>query len=201
MQTLFAAFEHLSCWLFLLSGVFAASLKTAALFIFFSETFLQQESQRLFTQRTIFIPRKRIRGMYPPSGLKAWSFGSSSSCSDSRNIYTPTAWSVSTVWSYIHNKLIKLSLLLLIFISLFETEKNIFYTFFPPVSNNFPILHFFGFKLLSKCFFFISEFQHQHFFNFKCFSTSNFSQLQIMEDRKLSYMLFYFQILIFSFIN
>lgn len=27
-----------------------------------------------------FVPRKRIRGMYPPSGLKASSFGSSSSC-------------------------------------------------------------------------------------------------------------------------
>ena len=30
------------------------------------------------------VPRKRIRGMYPPSGLKASSFGSSSSCSNRR---------------------------------------------------------------------------------------------------------------------
>lgn len=37
------------------------------------------------------IPRKRIRGMYPPSGLKASSFGSSSSCFKySLNYNSPT---------------------------------------------------------------------------------------------------------------
>lgn len=34
-----------------------------------------------------YVPRKRIRGMYPPSGLKSSSFGSSSSCSYNKLLF------------------------------------------------------------------------------------------------------------------
>lgn len=37
------------------------------------------------------VPRKRIRGMYPPSGLRESSFGSSSSCSHEKCIHQTLA--------------------------------------------------------------------------------------------------------------
>lgn len=70
------------------------------------------------------IPRKRIRGMYPPSGLKVEPDGSSSSCSkqeitihllhgtsnrlrkvnqDVRNVYM---YAIQSPWRHIHTKLV-----------------------------------------------------------------------------------------------